>query len=414
MRNRITSFILLLLLCHLSLLGNVRSTSGTIKFDRNSDGSGEMVLNSNGLSIGHSNPSANLHVSGNAYIENLILGNSLEWERTTIATNTVLSESFNSPVLFVDSSADNITLTLPYAGNLNGSTLWIKKKSRLNLLTIQTTSGNIDGATKLFLGGSSKNLPNVQLISEGGDWWILQSDYWSPKSLATLSGWYDASDLETITLESGNVNKWEDKSGHNYDVIQTTTTAQPVFETDKVVFDGTDDRLGRSGMDLANFLGGDRYTGCVAIVLKRLSGTVYLKINSGGERFGGENASRFDFGDISSGANNLNGWSASLSTTDYDILILEKQREAQVVTLNGVEVDSNSNDGPMTESVGAISFSLGANYSGAFPANVEIKEVICLTNANSTERKKLEGYLAWKWNLISQLPSEHPYLLSPP
>jgi hypothetical protein len=33
---------------------------------------------------------------------------------------------------------------------------------------------------------------------------------------------------------------------------------------------------------------------------------------------------------------------------------------------------------------------------------------------NSVERQQVEGYLAWKWGIQTQLPSGHPYLSAPP
>ncbi len=32
----------------------------------------------------------------------------------------------------------------------------------------------------------------------------------------------------------------------------------------------------------------------------------------------------------------------------------------------------------------------------------------------TTQRQQIEGYLAWKWGLVSSLPSTHPYKLFPP
>jgi hypothetical protein len=145
----------------LMMSADVKSTNGVIQFDTTSDSQAEMTLNSAGLGIGTNNPSANLHVVGNAYIQDLVLGNAQEWSRTTISSNSTLGETFSSPIIFVDTSSDNVTLTLPYAGNVSGKTLWIKKKSRSNLLTLQVASGNIDGEEKIFLGSSGKNLPNI-------------------------------------------------------------------------------------------------------------------------------------------------------------------------------------------------------------------------------------------------------------
>ena len=153
--------------CYLfNLFADIKSSSETMQFYLNANRSIEMMLTPEGLGLGTTTPAANLHVTGNAYIESLVLGNDLELNRDTVTTDSFLRESFMAPVIFVDTSSDNLTLTLPYAGNISGKLLTIKKKSRLNLLTIQASGCDIDGQSQLHLGGSSKHLPYVQLLSE--------------------------------------------------------------------------------------------------------------------------------------------------------------------------------------------------------------------------------------------------------
>jgi hypothetical protein len=44
-----------------------------------------------------------------------------------------------------------------------------------------------------------------------------------------------------------------------------------------------------------------------------------------------------------------------------------------------------------------------------------ISECIAMDrNATTEERQQVEGYLAWKWNIVSVLPADHPYKNSPP
>ena len=69
-----------------------------------------------------------------------------------------------------------------------------------------------------------------------------------------------------------------------------------------------------------------------------------------------------------------------------------------------------------TSSTNSAGTFIGAvNNAGAQPAAVDIGELVFLNSAASTgDRQKLEGYLAWKWGLQADLPSDHPYKLSPP
>jgi len=63
----------------------------------------------------------------------------------------------------------------------------------------------------------------------------------SPLDLAPMA-WYDGKDIGTIIKDgSSYVSQWNDKSGYNHNLAQTTGTYQPLFSaTDGIFFDGTD------------------------------------------------------------------------------------------------------------------------------------------------------------------------------
>ncbi|MGA1109957.1 MAG: hypothetical protein ACO3VO_00015 [Ilumatobacteraceae bacterium] len=70
----------------------------------------------------------------------------------------------------------------------------------------------------------------------------------NPKAVANLEIWLDAADTTTITLNSGNVSQWNDKSGKGRNFVQSTATKQPAYSTTyfakgAVHFDGSDDVL---------------------------------------------------------------------------------------------------------------------------------------------------------------------------
>lgn len=53
----------------------------------------------------------------------------------------------------------------------------------------------------------------------------------NPKSIAGLAVWLDAADSTTITLNSGNVSEWRDKSGNSRNYSQATAANQPTTGT---------------------------------------------------------------------------------------------------------------------------------------------------------------------------------------
>lgn len=170
------------LLFSFSLLGDVKSTTGQILFDTEMDQQEEMTLNSTGLGIGIS-PSANLHVNGNAILSgklfigsnegssNINIHGTLGYGTQTVTSNTTLG---TYSMILADSSSDNITLTLPYAGNAIGSLYNIKKISTNNNVYI-TSDNLIDGYSipLLISNSSSASMPYVKVISDGINWHLL-------------------------------------------------------------------------------------------------------------------------------------------------------------------------------------------------------------------------------------------------
>ena len=66
--------------------------------------------------------------------------------------------------------------------------------------------------------------------------------------------WVDASDLTTITGSQSTISQWNDKSGNNRHLTQSTAASQPIYkwnalnELSVVRFDGTDDYFDGSGL----------------------------------------------------------------------------------------------------------------------------------------------------------------------
>ena len=75
---------------------------------------------------------------------------------------------------------------------------------------------------------------------------------------------------------------------------------------------------------------------------------------------------------------------------------------------------SNANYTPGT----SVGYALGARWLGGISApyiNAYYYEVLVYNTALSVaQRQQVEGYLAWKWGLQSNLPANHPFKLFPP
>jgi len=93
-------------------------------------------------------------------------------EETVQSISSAGTINMNSGLqVLVDVSAGGFTLTLPSAGSVEGKILKIKKKNNsTNVLTLDTASGNIDGASSIQL---ESGFAAVNIISDGTDFYVI-------------------------------------------------------------------------------------------------------------------------------------------------------------------------------------------------------------------------------------------------
>lgn len=111
-------------------------------------------------------------------------------------------------------------------------------------------------ATCVVPEGASNGLVHVTVHGPGGNRVLLEGfRYWTPLAIGSpLTGWWRGDD---VTLTSGKVSSWNDKSGNARHLTQSTAGARPVVasaainDLDAVEFDATDDCL--RGAAISNF-----------------------------------------------------------------------------------------------------------------------------------------------------------------
>ena len=216
---------------------DVYSTKGDLFFDVQSDGIPELTLNSLGLGVGIL-PAANLHVAGSSQMNqcsigglwgfggsNLALSGSMGLNSVTLSSNGNLDQY---SMVFADTSLGDLFLNLPYAGNVTGRQVNIKKKSSSGNVNIL---GPVDGFSTLQL--SSGNMGSVSVIAGANLWYITHlKGMGNTISSSNLELWLDASNSSSITYGmSGNVLQWNDLSGKNHHFIQTDSLLQPTHSS---------------------------------------------------------------------------------------------------------------------------------------------------------------------------------------
>ncbi|MBD2653680.1 hypothetical protein H6G45_09290 [Synechocystis sp. FACHB-383] len=214
----------------------------------------------------------------------------------------------------------------------------------------------------------------------------IEPEPWNP-SLISTALWLDASVPTSITLDSGAVSQWDDLSGNNRHVTQSTSTKRPTY-TDQfsVDFDGVNDEL----------RGASASTGFFIAVITPF----------GYQSFGASLGFTSRHGVIRDDISNV--WyhsTASLFPSST------ARRNGQLSLLLADVRAIFSNGGTAT----SVAISLGKDDAGANFAACNIHEVVLTANDPSTgDRQKLEGYLAHKWGLTGGLASDHPYKTSYP
>lgn len=178
---RILVLLLLLAFAQHDLSANVQSLTGAIQF--------KVVdqvlatLSSNGLGIFVSEPSANLHIAGNGIISNQMLigksssssGSNLELSGTIglSVKEFVSSDNIgNNSMVLANSTSGNITLVLPYAGNVRGRRVSVKKSALENTVWI-SGGGNLIDFNGIIELPACTTRPSLSLLSDGYQWRII-------------------------------------------------------------------------------------------------------------------------------------------------------------------------------------------------------------------------------------------------
>jgi hypothetical protein len=243
---------------------------------------------------------------------------------------------------------------------------------------------------------------------------VITQSYFSPKSVANLSLWLDAADSSSVITAGSEITQWNDKSGNGKNA---TAFNSPLYTENSIKLNG-------SSQYFTNTLTIDSATHTL-IAIHRPSNSTTL--NTSLFRFQTSGTPYIVFPYNASGANKgyitsydgtpINFQNSTLLdnsvSTSLNLIIATIQSGTQVVYLNGTQTATTSQS--LTSST-SPSLYIGAYYLG--PSEYyggTISEILVYNSfLNTSERQKLEGYLAWKWGIANLLPSSHPFKNIPP
>lgn len=254
---------------------------------------------------------------------------------------------------------------------------------------------------------------------------------WTPARLSpgpTL--WLDASDSSTVTSSVLGSNlavfDWRDKSGNNRHVSQSIVSSRPYYITASwgsrlpiLDFDGVNDFMTGSAA-ISNIITAATYSAFVVGLAVTASGTPQFAYQS--DAFYGDTGGYISMYVTASGNagayNYVSGVTGDVATGSYtfgsaSLFYAEHSGSNIIFRLNaGTAVSASSGN---TFSL-LSSLQVGRQFnSNDYCLDGEIGEVIFTSQSLSNSNRQLvEGYLAHKWGLTANLPSNHPYKEIPP
>lgn len=239
---------------------------------------------------------------------------------------------------------------------------------------------------------------------------------WTP-SLLTTKAWWDAADGATLTIVSGKISAWADKSGNGYTASQGTAGNRPAYDATgingqpAILYTANPQTLTASTLSAAANVSThyaavriDSVAAYRPILYSDAAAGYALRFTSTNGYLVLESAAAHTIGTATS---------SNLGTLPYVAVVgcvYDQPSGAFSLYVNGTLTGSGTDTYGFAGSTGV---EIGWDGGGSF--NGEIGEIVrCDSTLGTTDRQKLEGYLAWKWGAQATLPGGHPYASAPP
>ena len=278
-------------------------------------------------------------------------------------------------------------------------------------------NGTIDIRDNPFVADDVTEQTIINLANKG---WTINGLYRPVSSLA----WYDSSDTSTITEDSNAVSQWDDKSSNERHLINGTSVQQPTTNTRTInglnVLDA--DGINQYLFNNTNFEFPDSGNFMLFVIAEVDSSDDFndaiwaweddVDIQLDTARNNGEMRGRH-FVPQTGNDNNLFSTTNVGGVPNLWSTVLDFDSSENNIYLDGsLGVNSPKTYTTKISTTGTRQFTV---MLGGFPIAFShlldgaIGELVLVEGADSVTRQKIEGYLAHKWGLESNLPISHPY-----
>jgi len=225
----------------------------------------------------------------------------------------------------------------------------------------------------------------------------------TPKSISGLNVWWDGADPNgtgVVPVNGATINTWVDKSGNGYNAtasVAGTYSSSPVGVN-----------FGTTGYYTTSYPANPTNESCF-IVFNKSSNNQMMMI---GTAVGGREVA-MQSGTIFGTVNSKVGWSATMSAGSATGVT----HLGEVFVSGGTSTYVNFNGavtltGPsaVTAFTSGILTNLGREAGAEFQYLGYIQEILFYNSVLTlSQRQLVEGYLAWKWGVQTNLPVAHPY-----
>lgn len=233
---------------------------------------------------------------------------------------------------------------------------------------------------------------------------------WTPADSAFLVDWYDSADASTVILSGSDVTSWSSRTGTGN--TMTSGATKPTYSNGKIVFNNAA-QLTKSSIATGTLTQGN--FAIYAVAAHNFGATAYIFNVTDGSAGPGAALRGVTPDDLYVYCDPTTFTAHLVNSGTYipgaDMIF------GMISSGSGANTLAGSYNGNITTATGSTTRFTGTNYivnRSASAAIDSVAEIIILNSSDVALCRKVEGYLAWKRGLASNLPSDHPYRSRPP
>jgi hypothetical protein len=265
---------------------------------------------------------------------------------------------------------------------------------------------------------------------------VSEMALWTPADITTAL-WLDAADSSTLfdavsggslVAADGAVARWEDKSGNARHATQSTSGERPQRKTsivngrDVLRLDGGDSMSVPHSSDLNLQIGTSTAISCY----RKAAGFRIMQKKNGAGALQADSWF-FDDGTVFSVAGTFTiDYATNQNANQFDVGVwngttlshFRNGTKLTPTTANSGTIVGGEIDPTLTPAANTDALFIGRRQNPSGTTGImtgDLLEIVLVgTSLSTSDRQKAEGYLAHKWGLTANLPSDHPYKNIPP